>query len=372
MKNHKMETEEKLNFLRQKIEAVDEQILRLLNKRAEIVLQVDKVKSEIKMDPYDPQWEEEILRRLSLQNSGPFPRESISPVFTEIISACRSLEVKLTVAYLGPPATHTHLACLEHFGSSIQSLPQESIQDVFEAVEKAKASYGMVPIENSTEGVVNRTLDVLIESEVKICGEVLIRISHDLLSLSGRVEDIEKIYSHPQALEQCRKWLRKTFPHIPLVETVSTAKAAQFATDDPKAAAIANSSAARIYGLKVIESQIEDYLNNYTRFLILSREISKRTGRDKTSILLSIPHTPGSLYQVLRPFSEKRINLTKIESRPVKGRPWEYVFFLDFEGHVMDARIIETMAELRENVPFLKVLGSYPRIPGREGTRQKR
>ena len=367
-----METEEKLNLLRQKIEAVDRQILGLLNERAEIVLEVDKVKAEIKMESYDPQREEEILKRLILQNSGSFPREAILPVFGEIISACRSLEVQLTVAYLGPPATHTHLACLQHFGNSIQSLAQESIQDVFEAVEKAKASYGMVPIENSTEGVVNRTLDVLIESEVKICGEVRIRISHDLLSRSGRAEDIEKIYSHPQALEQCRKWLRKTLPHVPLVETVSTAKAAQFAVEDPKAAAIANFSAARIYDLKVIESQIEDYLNNYTRFLILSRENSKRTGRDKTSLLLSIPHTPGSLYQVLRSFSERGINLTKIESRPVKGRPWEYVFFLDFEGHVTDSQIIETMAELKKNVLFLKVLGSYPRNTEREGSHQSR
>jgi len=367
-----METEEKLNLLRQKIEAVDGQILRLLNERAEIVLEVDKVKSEIKMESYDPQREDEILKRLILKNSGPFPREAISPVFGEIISACRSLEVQLTVAYLGPPATHTHLACLEHFGSCIQPLPQESIQDVFEAVEKAKASYGMVPIENSTEGIVNRTLDVLIESEVKICGEVLIRISHDLLSRSGRAGDIEKIYSHPQALEQCRKWLRKTYPQVPLVETVSTAKAAQFAAEDPKAAGIANPFAARIYGLKVIESQIEDYLNNYTRFLILSRENTKRTGRDKTSLLLSIHHTPGSLYQVLKPFSERGINLTKIESRPVKGRPWEYVFFLDFEGHATDARIIETMAELKKNVLFLKVLGSYPRSPERERSRQNR
>ena len=365
-----METEEQLGLLRQKIEAVDGQILRLLNDRAEIVLEVDKVKSEIKMESYDPKREEEILSRLTSLNPGPFPREGISPVFGEIISACRSLQVKLTVAYLGPPATHTHLACLEHFGSSIRLLPQENIQDVFEAVEKSKVTYGMVPIENSTEGAVNRTLDVLIESEVKICGEVLLRISHALLSRSGRAGDIEKICSHPQALEQCRKWLRKTFPHVPLVEMVSTAKAAQFAAEDPKAAAIANSFAARIYGLNVIESQIEDYLNNYTRFLVLSRETSKRTGRDKTSLPLSISHTPGSLHQVLKPFSEKRINLTKIESRPVKGRPWEYVFFLDFEGHIIDAPIIETMAELKKNVLFLKVLGSYPRSPDREGAHQ--
>jgi len=367
-----METEEKLRLLRKKIEAVDGQILQLLNERAEIVLEVGKVKSEVGMESYDPRREEEILGRLLLRNPGPFPVEGVSPVFREIISACRSLEVQLTVAYLGPPATHTHLACLQHFGNSIQSLPQESIQDVFEAVEKRKASYGMVPIENSTEGVVNRTLDVLAESEVKICGEVLVRISHDLLSRNGRLEDIEKIYSHPQALEQCRKRLRKALPQVPLVETASTAKAAQLASEDPKAAAIANTYAARIYGLTVIESRVEDYLNNYTRFLILSRENGKRTGWDKTSLLLSIPHTPGSLYQALRPFSEKGVNLTKIESRPVKGRPWEYVFFLDFEGHVTDARIIETMAQLKENVLFLKVLGSYPRIPEREGGCQER
>ena len=355
-----MDPEENIKPFREKIEALDGQILRLLNQRAEMVLKVSKVKSESKMDYYDPQREEEILRRLNEKNSGPFPQQAISSVFREIISACRSLEVELSVVYLGPSATYTHLACIERFGSSIRALPKESIQEVFEAVEREKASYGVVPIENSTEGVVNRTLDMFIDSEVKICGEVLIRISHDLLSQSGKPEDIRKIYSHPQALGQCRQWLRKNFPQVQLTEAVSTAKAAQMAAGDPQAAAIASSFAARLYGLKVIESQIEDYLHNYTRFLVLSQKIREKTGRDKTSLLFSISDSPGSLYQVLKPFAEKSINLTKIESRPIKDRPWEYVFFLDFEGHATDPHVDEAMSELKKKVLFLKLLGSYP------------
>lgn len=357
----KMGAEEKIKILRQKIETIDRQILHLLNERAGVAMEVGKVKSEANMNPYSPQREEEILKRLNLPNTGPFPQGAISPVFREIISACRSLEVELTVVYLGPPATYAHLACIERFGSSIRALPEEGIQEVFEAVEREKANYGVVPIENSTEGVVNRTLDMFIDSEVKICGEISIRISHDLLSRSGDSKDIDKIYSHPQALAQCRQWLRRNFPSVPLVETASTAKAAQMAAEDPKAAAIASPLASHLYGLKVIESQIEDYFHNYTRFLVLGRQVGERTGRDKTSLLFSIPDSPGTLYEAMRPFSEKAINLTKIESRPIKDKPWEYVFFLDFEGHASDAPIHETVNELKKNVLFLKVLGSYPR-----------
>jgi chorismate mutase/prephenate dehydratase len=264
------------------------------------------------------------------------------------------------VAYLGPPGTHTHLACFKHFGNSIYALSKEGIQEVFEAVEKGEAGYGVVPIENSTEGSVNRTLDLFIESEVKICGEVMVQVSHDLLSQSGRAEDIRKIYSHPQALEQCRKWLRKNFPHIQVTGAVSTAKAAQIAAEDANAAGIANSFAAQFYGLKVIQSQIEDYVHNYTRFFVLSQEIGNRTGEDKTSLLFSISHTPGSLYRVLKIFSERGINLTKIESRPMKGKPWEYIFFIDFEGHATDSNVAEVLDEVKEYVLFVKLLGSYP------------
>jgi len=266
-----------------------------------------------------------------------------------------------TIVYLGPPATHTHLACFKYFGNSIQEIPKESLQEVFETVEKEEADYGVVPVENSTEGSVHRTLDLLIDSEVKICGEVMIQVSHDLLSQSGKREDIRKIYSHPQALEQCRTWLRKNFPHVELAETVSTAKAAQIAVEDKAVAAVASSLAAQLYGLKLIESSIEDHIQNYTRFLILSLQSREKTGKDKTSILFSIPHSPGSLFRVLKPFDEKGINLTKIESRPAKNKPWEYIFFLDFEGHATDAPIHETLEEMEDNVLFMKLLGSYPR-----------
>jgi chorismate mutase/prephenate dehydratase len=355
-----METEGKIKPLRQKIEAVDRQMLRLLNERAEIVVEVGKMKSENNMDSYDPQREDEILGALVLQNNGPFPKQAVFPVFREIISACRSLETEIAVAYLGPPATHTHLACFEYFGSSIQTQPKENIQDVFEAVEREKANYGIVPIENSTEGSVNQTLDMLIDSEVMIGGEVMIQVSHHLLSQSGKPEDIRKIYSHPSALEQCRKWLRKNFPDVEVAETASTAKAAQMAAENGKVATIASSLAGHLYGLKVVESQIEDYLNNYTRFLVIGLQPSPRTGKDKTSILFSISHAPGSLYQALKPFSEKGINLTKIESRPIKGKPCEYIFFVDMEGHATDGPIREVMSDLSRNALFLKLLGSYP------------
>jgi chorismate mutase/prephenate dehydratase len=358
-----MEKEDEIRFFRKKIDELDGEILCLLNKRSEIGLEMGKVKSQGGIALYDPQREDRILKQLASQNSGPFPRQAIPPVFREIISACRSLETELTVVYLGPPATHTHLACIEYFGSSIQTQPKEGIREVFEAVERRKASYGVVPIENSTEGSVNQTLDMLVESEVMICGETMIQVSHNLLSQSGKPEDIRKIYSHPSALEQCRKWLRKNFPNVEVAETVSTAKAAQMATKDSETAAIASSLAAHLYELKVVESRIEDYLNNYTRFLVLGFQTDKRTGRDKTSILFSTPHVPGSLYRVLKIFSEKGINLTKIESRPVKHKRWEYIFFLDFEGHATDFHVREALAEMKENVLFLKPLGSYPQSP---------
>jgi chorismate mutase/prephenate dehydratase len=355
-----MKEKEKIKSLRQKIEAVDDEILKLLNRRALIVQEIGKVKLEIKMDYYSPRREEEILQRLGVKSSGPFPKWAIPSVFREIISACRALEAELTVAFFGPPATFSHLACIQHFGSSIQMLPENTIQDVFEAVERGKADYGVVPIENSTEGQVSQTLDMFIKSEAKICGEIMTRISHDLLSQSGKSEKVQKIYSHPQALGQCREWLKKNFPHVRLEEAGSTAKAAELAMGDPKAAAIASSLAAHLYGLKAVASQIEDNLQNYTRFLILGRQGAEGTGKDKTSILFSISHAPGTLFQALQIFYEKRINLTKIESRPTKGNPWEYIFFIDFEGHATDSHIAEALDKVKEHVLFMKLLGSYP------------
>jgi chorismate mutase/prephenate dehydratase len=269
-------------------------------------------------------------------------------------------EGELTVAFLGPPATFSHMASIQYFGSSVRMVPENTIQDVFEAVEREKADYGVVPIENSTEGPVSLTSDMFIQSEAKICAEIMIRVSHDLLSRSGNAGEVQKIYSHPQALGQCREWLRKNFPHVQLEGTGSTAKAAQLVMEDPKAAAIASSLAASLYGLKVVVSQIGDHLNNYTRFLVLGRQGAEGTGRDKTSVLFVVSHAPGTLFRVLQIFYEKGINLTKIESRPNKGKPWEYIFFIDFEGHARDSHVAQALHEVKGHVLFMKLLGSYP------------
>ncbi|MGQ9693793.1 MAG: prephenate dehydratase [Thermodesulfobacteriota bacterium] len=356
-----METKGKINLLREKIDLLDEQMLSLLNQRAALVKEIGQIKNDSQINTYDYQREEAIISRLQSKNNGPFPNSSLPVVFREIISACRSLEGNLIIAYLGPPATHTHLACLEKFGAAIQTYPLESIPEVFESVERGKAHYGIVPVENSTEGIVGRTLDMFIDSEAKICGEVLMRISHDLLSSTGEAAKVKKIYSHPQALAQCRQWLRKNFPHAELRETLSTAKAAQMATTEEDAAAVASSFAAQMYGLKIIEAGIEDYRHNYTRFLVLGKSMNERTGQDKTSLLFSITDAPGALFAILKPFAEKNINLTKIESRPIKNKPWEYIFFLDFEGHAADDNIQATLSELKSKVLFYKLLGSYPR-----------
>jgi chorismate mutase/prephenate dehydratase len=269
-------------------------------------------------------------------------------------------EAERTVAFLGSPATFSHMACLQHFGSSVRMVPESTIQDVFEAVERETVDYGVVPVENSTEGPVSLTLDCFIQSEAKICAEIMTKISHDLLSLGGNAGEVQRIYSHPQALSQCREWLRKNFLYVQLEESGSTAMAAQLAAEDPHAAAIASSLAASLYGLKAVAFQIEDHLNNSTRFLVLRHQGAKRTGRDKTSVLFIVSHAPGTLFRVLQVFYEKGINLTKIESRPNKGKPWEYIFFMDFEGHATDPHVAQALQEVEEHVLFVKLLGSYP------------
>lgn len=354
-----MRREENLMHLRDKIDSLDQKILELLNKRAELVMEIGKIKSRNYLKNYDPVREKEILDRLRIKNQGPLSNEDIDNIFCEIISSCRSIIKKIRVAYLGPTVSYSFLACIKNFGSSIEAIPKDSIDEVFEAIENNEVEYGVVPVENSIEGAVNRTLDMFIEHEVKICGEIFLKISHWLLSLSGNPKKVKNIYSHPQAFAQCQKWLRKHYPSAQLRETLSTAKAAEIASKEKNSAAIASPYAAKVYGLKVIDSHIEDLSNNYTRFFILGLKIPNRTGRDKTSLLFSIPHIPSSLYKTLKIFSETGINLTKIESRPSKGRPWEYFFFIDFEGHIEDPAIENAISEMRKNVIFMKFLGSY-------------
>ena len=352
---------EPIDKLRRSIDAIDEQILKLLNQRADLAVAIGKEKSKRKAPFHVPEREREIYERLERLNEGPFPPESLRSVFREILSATLSLEEPLTVAYLGPRATFTHQACLEQFGLSARHLPFNSIQEVFEEVERDRVQYGIIPIENSIEGVVNHTLDMFVDSNLLICGEVSLEISHHLLAQVEDVATITKLYSHPHAIAQCRGWLENHMPAIPVYEVSSTAKAAELVLDEPAAAAIASEAAAHIYGLKVLQKRIEDHLHNATRFLIIGKVPAKPSGDDKTSILFSIKDRVGALYAMLEPFASYGINMTKIESRPMRTQAWEYVFFVDLEGHIEDDSVREALDQLAERCLFFKVLGSYAR-----------
>ncbi|MGH7409553.1 MAG: prephenate dehydratase [Candidatus Methylomirabilis sp.] len=353
---------EEIQRYRKEIDRIDDEILRLLNERSKNVKEIGKLKkqSDHEGNLHTPGREAEIVDRLMRQNRGPFPNEAIRPVYREIMSASLSLEGPQRVAYLGPRATFTHLACIQKFGESAQYVPVNSITDVFNEVERGRANFGVVPIENSTEGVVNHTLDMFIDSNLLIYGEVLQEVSHHLLSKADRLEDVKKIYSHPHAIAQCRTWLEANLPHVPLAEVASTARAAELCADDHSAAAIASELAGQLYGLKVLKSRIEDNINNFTRFLVLSQKPPERTGRDKTSVMLSVKDKVGALYELLRPFASHGLNLTKIESRPSRRKAWEYLFFVDIEGHVEEDRVRKALEEIKSRCLFLKILGSYP------------
>ncbi len=351
----------RIDDLRKRIDEIDSQILKLLNRRAELVIDVGRLKAEQNMEFHVPQREEEIYARLTGENTGPFPPQAVRPVFREVISACLSLEHPLRVAYLGPRATFSHLAAMERFGLSAQFLAVRSIGEVFAEVEKGNADYGVVPVENSTEGIVSHTLDRFVESSLLICGEVVVETALHLMSRASGLAEIRQIYSHPHALAESRKWLEAHSAHLPVVETSSTAAAAEAAASEPGAAAIASELAASLYGLSILQRRIEDHPNNLTRFLVIGRKATAPTATDKTSILFSIKDRVGALHRMLHPFADHQINLTKIESRPSKQRVWEYVFYVDFEGHASEPRVQRALESLRDECIFLKVLGSYPR-----------
>jgi chorismate mutase/prephenate dehydratase len=353
---------QEIQSLRKQIDEVDLQILKLLNRRASLVSEIGKIKLRSKRTVYIPSREHEIFKRLIERNEGPFPSEGVRSVFREIVSASRSLERPLRIAYLGPEATFTHLASLRQFGGSADHLPRPSIGEVFDAVERGGADYGVVPVENSNEGVVSHTLDIFVTSDLTICAEILLPISHDLLSASGRIEKIARIVSHPQALAQCRKWLEKNLPQVPRFEVHSTAVAAKTASEDPTAGAIAGEFAAEYYGLQVVQPKIEDQVNNITRFLVIGRETAPPGPNDVTSVMFSIKKDEvGGLARVLELFANHDVNLCKIESRPMKNHAWEYLFFLDLQGHVSEPSVQKALEEVKERCFFLKVLGSYAR-----------
>jgi chorismate mutase/prephenate dehydratase len=356
-------TEKKTNIekLRRGIDSIDAEIVKLLNKRAGFVLDVGKAKAKENREFYAPERERQIYDRLEKLNTGPFPTHALKNVFREIMSASLSLEKPMKVAFLGPSATFTHQACLRHFGMGAEFVPKKDIADVFDDVEKGRADFGVVPIENTTEGVVSHTLDRFVASDLKICAEVQLEVTLALLNKTGRLGDIEKVCSHPNPLAQSRNWLKNNLPNAAISEVASTAAAAQMASDDKSIAAIASTAAASLYDLRVIEEHIEDNANNFTRFLVISKKACKKTGADKTSLVFAIKDAPGALFEMLKPFAKRRINLTKIESRPIKTRAWEYLFFVDLDGHMNDKKVADAVGELEANCSFLKVLGSYPK-----------
>jgi chorismate mutase/prephenate dehydratase len=345
---------------RARIDDLDRQLLKLLNQRAEISLEVGRAKRDTGHPVHDPEREQEIVAGLVGLNEGPLAPEAVRAIWREIFSASRALQRPFRVAHLGPAATYAHLAALRQFGDSAEYVPLRGIPEVFAEVEHERAEVGVVPVENSTEGAVNHTLDQLIDSELLICGEIQLEIHHHLLSRATALEDVKLVASHPQALAQCRAWLDRNVPHAQTVEVSSTAAAAERALEDGAAAAIASELAGRVYGLPVLRERIEDVARNVTRFLIIGRRAIGPTGRDKTSLLLSIKDEVGALHHIMEPFATARLNLTRIESRPTRRRPWEYVFFVDIEGHQAEPRVQAVLTALRDRCLYLKVLGSYP------------
>ncbi len=355
------EKDQSIGGWRDKIDGIDDRILELLNQRAECNAAIGRLKAGGDETPFVPGRELEIFERLESANPGPFPTDAIRNVFREIISASISLQRGVRVSYLGPPATYTHQASVQQFGQMADQVPASTTAEIFEQVERGAAEFGVVPVENSNEGVVSHTLDLFVESPLTICAEIHVAIHHDLLSKSGDMRQIKKVASHPQALAQCRGWLELNLPNATQESTPSTAYAAEQASGDDTSAAIASPVAAELYGLRMVHSGIEDNPNNTTRFLVISKKPPRRSSRDITSLLFSIKRdVVGALYKALEPFAENSVNLTRIESRPTKARAWEYVFFADFEGHIEDQNVGRAIEQLRPRCDFLKVLGSYP------------
>ncbi len=354
-----------LDKLREEIDRIDEEILSLLNQRAELARRIGNIKKKQNMNVHAPERERAIFEKIIKLNKERFrehfPSEALIHIYREIISACLSLEKPLKIAYLGPKATFTHQAALERFGLSAHYVHCATIRDVFEEVESRRADYGVVPVENTTDGVVNYTLDMFLESELKISEEIVIPINLHLLSTLSTMSHVKKVYSHKVALGQCRRWLEKNLPQAQLIETDSTAKACEIALEEDNSAAVASEVASYTYHLNILARNIQDSGDNYTRFLVISHREVKPTGSDKTSLIFAVRDEPGALYKALEVFYRRGVNLTKIESRPSRRKAWDYVFFVDLEGHKEEARVKEALEELRRRTQMVKILGSYPR-----------
>ncbi len=358
-----MSEKEELSKLREGIDRIDDEVLRLINERAQIAHRIGEIKQG---NIYRPEREAQVLRRLADNNPGPLPAAAVQRISREIMSACLALEQPLTIAYLGPAGTYTESAAQKHFGSAPGFNPLASIDDVFRAVEAGNVDYGVIPVENSTEGAVGRSLDLLLNASLKICGEVHLPIHHNLMTLSASLSEVSKVYAHAQSLGQCHEWLNRHLPNVPRIAVASNAEAARMAALESGTAAIAGESAARLYALNILASNIEDDANNTTRFLILADHDAGPSGKDKTSLVCSAQNRPGAVHELLTPFASNNVSMTRFESRPARGMgggKWEYVFYVDIEGHREDPKVAAALLELGSKASFVKVLGSYPVAP---------
>ncbi|HEX7053327.1 MAG TPA: prephenate dehydratase [Burkholderiales bacterium] len=350
-----------IDKLRGEIDRLDDELVRLLNRRAALAQRIGALKGGAPV--YRPEREAEILRRVSQAGGGPLPGQRLAAVFREVISACRALEEPIRVTYLGPEGTFSEQAVRRHFGAAVEALPEASVDDAFRRCESGAAQFTVVPVENSTEGVVGRTLDLLLATPLVICGEVELRVQQNLLG-RGELKAIRRVYSHAQSLAQCARWLAQHLPGVAQVPVASNAEAASRAAREEGAAAIAGEAAAERYGLALLARSIEDSPDNTTRFLVLGNVVAAPTGRDRTSLVMSAENKPGAVHALLTPLARHGVSMTRIESRPSrsgsKSGLWEYVFFIDVEGHQRDPALAQALAELKDKASFLKILGSYP------------
>jgi len=347
--------------LREKIDAIDRQLIELLNLRAGLAAEVGRLKSRHGLPVYRPEREVGVLRAVTALNPGPLNAATLEAIFREIISACRALEQPLSVAFLGPAGTFSELAALRQFGNGVRMDPCASIDDVFQAAESARSDYAVVPVENSTEGAVSRTLDLLLSTGLRIISEVSVPVQHHLLTLSGTLEGIARVFAHPQALAQCHNWLNQSVPALQRVQVASNAEAARQASLDPAGAAVAGENAALLYGLTAVARQIQDDPQNRTRFLVLGPQQCAPTGQDKTSLILSVHNRAGAVHHMLAPLAQHGVSMTRFESRPARTGGWEYYFYVDVEGHETDPPVAAALAELQLTCAFFRCLGSYPR-----------
>jgi chorismate mutase/prephenate dehydratase len=354
---------DKLQQLRKRIDAIDARLVRLLNDRTKAAVEIGRLKHEAGEEIYAPHREEAVLQRVAAKNTGPLTEESLRAIYREIMSAALALEKPLVIAYLGPEATYSHMAAIKKFGASLRYEPLPGIADVFIEVAKGRADYGVVPIENSTEGAVTHTYDMFVDSDLKICAQILLPIRHNLMSAGPRAE-IKKLYSIAQVFAQCRQWLQMNLPHVETVEVSSSTRAAEIARTEPGAGALASALAAEKYGLTIHDANIQDSSENVTRFLVIGRRHSPRTGNDKTSLMFAVQDRVGALHDCIAAFKRFKINMTKIESRPSKKKAWEYYFFVDVIGHCDDLKVKKALAELAKHTMFVKILGSYPNVNG--------